>query len=220
MRHLAVAVMFGTCLTTLAAPARAELRGPSVAPRAPQERVIEVRERATPPAYYGSPHLYASFGVAGALAFQQTGPRAYLHRGGGFQLAVGARLSRTFGLEVAWMSTYHENELVNTVGGQRINLQGMQALTGDLKLYPRSTGRVQPYFAGGGGMYWLGNNLNSKTSGPAWGLGFGVDVWLKPWARLGFKGMYRGVTFMEDGSEEGRTYMSLATGNIEFTARF
>lgn len=206
------AILAFALLTTVGASARAETINPQQ--RQPSPIDIRMPNRVVSTT---SPHLYAGVGLAGVVAFQQTGPRGYLHRGAGFELTVGARVSRMLALEFAWSSTFHDNELVNTRGGVRPNVVGLQGLLIDAKLYPRATGRVQPFFSGGGGVYFLGENFASETQGPAWGVGAGVDFWLKPWARISLKTMYRGLTLMEDS---GKTSMSLATGALDFTGRF
>ena len=202
MRRFALALVV-CALTIAAAPA------PAVA-----DQVVLIQPQ---PRSRLWPVNYFTFGVgaAGAVAFEQSGPRGYLHYGAGFELSLGARLGRYLGLDLAWDSTYHDNQLVQS--GVINNTVTMQAVVLDGRLY-FSTGRVQPFVSVGGGVFLLGSDFRIQAAGPGWTAGGGADIWLQPWAKLSVKAQYRGAEILEKG--DASTTLHMALGSFNFIAIF
>jgi hypothetical protein len=199
MRSAIVAIVLAA-LSLASVPARAEW--------------VWIEARRNP---YARRHFYLGAEGLGLIVLDQTGPRAFLDHGGGVRLFLGGRLSRIFALEFAWEPTFHNNEV--DIFGRRIGTIGLEALTVDGKLYPLS-GRVQPYFSFGAGVYLLGDNFSVFAEGPGYQIGGGVDFWLSPHFSLGVRTEYRGVGLVDYDVFKDNTYLSLLALGADFTGRF
>jgi hypothetical protein len=171
-----------------------------------------------PPDPYARPHFYLGAEAVGVAVVDQTGPRAFLDHGGGFNLFIGGRFNRVFALEFGWQPTFHNNEV--NIFGDRIGTIGLEALTLDAKLYPFRTRVVQPFFTIGAGAYLLGDNFAVFAEGPGYQIGGGVDFWIGHHASLGLKVQYRGVALFDYDAYQDNTYLSLITGSANVTVRF
>jgi hypothetical protein len=200
---LALSLFAAVCAT--AAPAHAEYRGYYYYTQYPWQNP------------WTRSHFYLGASPVGMFVLGETGPRSFLDNGGGFSLFLGARFARFFALEAAWEPTFHNNEV--DIFGRPVGTLGLEALTGNLKIYP-ARGRVQPYFMAGGGAYLLGDNLTAFAEGPGYQIGGGVDFWLSPWASLGLKVQYRGVELFDYDRFNDNTYLSLLSAAADVTGHF
>ncbi len=166
---------------------------------------------------YARPHFYMGIEGVGVAVLNETGPRAFLDHGGGFNLFLGGRLNRWAALEFGWQATFHNPEL--DVWGRPIDRVGLQALTMDFKFYPVH-GRVQPYVSGGMGLYMMGDSFDVFAEGPGFQVGGGIDFWLSRWASLGLRVQYRGVDMVDYDPANDDTFISMITGGVDFTGRF
>jgi hypothetical protein len=166
---------------------------------------------------YARTHFYLGIAGQGVAVLDQTGPRAFLAPGGGFDLFLGVRANRWVGVEFGWQPTFHNVEQDEL--GRPIGHIGLQALTVDVKFYPVH-GPVQPYFSAGGGAYLLGDNFSVFAAGPGFQLGGGIDFWLSHWASLGLRVQYRGVDMIDYDPANDDTFISMLVGGIDFTGRF
>jgi hypothetical protein len=166
---------------------------------------------------YARSHFYLGVAGVGVAVLDQTGPRAFLQAGGGFELTVGARLGRLLALEANWQPTFHNNQV--DIFGNTVNTVGLNALTGDLKLFLLH-GSIQPYFTVGAGFYSMGNAFSNIADGVGWEIGGGVDFWLGRFFTLGLKAQYRGVALFDYDLFNDNTYLSLFTGSANVGFHF
>ena len=196
----AVSILVGIALCAVAFAAQAE--------------PVSIRREENP---YARRHFYMGVEGVGVAVLNETGPRAFLNAGGGFNLFIGGRVHRSVALELGWQPTFHNNEV--DFSGHRIDTIGLEAITMDLKFFPLQ-GPIQPYFTVGGGGYLLGDSFSVFAGGPGYQIGGGIDFWVTPWASVGLKAQYRGVAMLDYDVNRDNTYLSLFTGSFNFTGRF
>jgi hypothetical protein len=166
---------------------------------------------------YARTHFYLGIAGQGVAVVDQTGPRAFLSSGGGFDLFLGLRANRWVAIEAGWQPTFHNVEVDDF--GRPVGRIGLQALTLDVKIFPVH-GRVQPYFSVGGGAYLMGDNFDVFAEGPGFQIGGGIDFWLSRWGSLGLRVQYRGVDMIDYDPANDDTFLSMIVAGVDFTARF
>ena len=154
------------------------------------------------PTPFSRRHFYMGARLSGVSVVGQSGPRAFLTGGGGFDVHLGGRLSRLVAIEGAWQPTFHNED---SDYYSRASAFGLSAFTFDLKLIA-TEGRVQPYAAFGLGYYMLSDRGGPFADGAGFQLGAGLDLWLASWVSLGGRLQYRGVSLsdMELGYDDTR----------------
>jgi hypothetical protein len=161
-------------------------------------------------------HFYLGAGMTGVRVLAAPDSRAAIQDGVGATITLGARLHRTFALELGWTPTFHGD---SDAFQQRVGKVALQAVTLDAKLYPWHTS-VQPYLDIGAGAYILGDALGPFAAGPGYQLGGGIDFWLSPWFSLGVKAVYRGTLLLNYDTFGQNYYLGAVAGTAEFAGRF
>jgi hypothetical protein len=155
-------------------------------------------------------HGYIGGQVMGmGILHQQLDNAGTVGPGGGVGLFGGVRLSPFVGLELNWTFTAHDEAWEAEPGVTVVDLDALQiqTLTGDFKLHIPTRGIVEPFFQAGIGFAFFGvtgdygDASYILSSGPAFNLGGGLDIWLGPWFTLGGRVLYRGMYFREPGEE-------------------